>query len=172
MMPARDLKGRITLPRRADFPAQAVLLRRADLTMATLDSQGGLILGEVLATLARHGIAETGPAFFRYDVIDMAGTMQMSFGAQVAPGTPTPPGLIADILPAGSYFTLTHHGHPDELYDVMVMLNSWAETRGHVWDMQPTPQGDRFAARLEFYHNGPETPLDGWTTEVRIRLAD
>lgn len=172
MMPARDLKGRITLPRRADFPAQAVLLRRADLTMATLDSQGGRILGEVLETLARHGIAETGPAFFRYDVIDMEGTMQMSFGAQVAPGTPTPPGLEADTLPAGCYITLTHHGHPDELYDVMVMLNLWAPARGHLWDMKPTPEGDRFAARLEFYHDGRETPPDDWTTEVRVRLAD
>ncbi|MFN3282278.1 MAG: hypothetical protein ACK40I_11525 [Tabrizicola sp.] len=64
MMPVRDLKGRITLPRIAVFPAQAVVLRRADLTMATLDSEGGLILGEVLDTLARHEIAETGPAFF------------------------------------------------------------------------------------------------------------
>jgi hypothetical protein len=172
MMPVRDLSGRITLPRVAVFPAQPVLLRRADLTMATLDSEGAAILGEVLHSLSRHGIAETGPAFFRYDVIDMEGTMRMSFGAQVAPGTPVPPGLEADTLPAGRYITLTHHGHPDELYDVMVMLNLWAPVRGHVWDMEPIPEGDRFAARLEFYHDGSDTPPEAWTTEVRVRLKD
>jgi hypothetical protein len=172
MMPARDLKGWFTLPRIAEYPAQPVLLRRADLTMATLDSRGGEILGEVLGTLAAHAVHETGPAFFRYDVIDMEGTMQMSFGAQVAPGTTAPKGLVADMLPAGRYITLTHHGHPDELYDVTVMLMLWAKVRGHIWDMEETPQGDRFVARMEFYHNGPETPPDDWTTEIRIRLAD
>jgi effector-binding domain-containing protein len=172
MMPARDLKGWFTLPRIIAFPAQPVLLRRADLTMATLDSEGGAILGQVLESLARHGIAETGPAFFRYDVIDMEGVMAMSFGAQVAPGTTAPDGLVTETLPAGRYVTLTHHGHPDELYDVTVMLMLWAKVRGHIWDMEETPQGDRFAARMEFYHNGPETPPDDWTTEIRIRLAD
>lgn len=42
--------------------------------------------------------------------------------------------------------------------------------RGHVWDMEATAQGDRFAARMEFYHDGPEVALDDWTTEVRVRL--
>lgn len=172
MMPARDLKGWFTLPRIAEFPAQPVLLRRADLTMANLDSRGGKVLGEVLGTLAAHGICETGPAFFRYDVVDMEGVMQMSLGAQVAPGTAVPKGLIDDLLPAGRYITLTHHGPPDELYDVTVMLMLWAKVRGHIWDMEETPQGECFAARMEFYHNGPETPPDDWTTEIRIRLAD
>ena len=172
MMPARDLKGWITLPRIADFPAQPILVRRADLTMATLDSEGGAILGQVLDDIARHGIAETGPAFFRYDVVDMEGTMQMSFGAQVAPGTTAPKGLVPEMLPAGRYITLTHHGHPDELYDVTVMLMVWARVRGHVWDTVDTPQGQRFTARMEFYHDGPATPPDDWTTEIRIRLAD
>ena len=172
MMPARDLKGRITLPRIATFPAQPVLVRRADLTMANLDSRGGEILGDVLGTLAAHGIAETGPGFFRYDVVDMAGTMQMAFGAQVSPGTPAPPGLEAETLPAGHHITLTHHGHPDELYDVTVMLMAWAKTRGHRWDSEITAAGERFAARLEFHHDGPPTPPDDWTTEIRIRLRD
>jgi len=172
MMPVRDLKGWMTLPRIADFPAQPVLLRKADLTMVNLDSRGGEILGEVLATLAAHGIRETGPAFFRFDVVDMEGTMQMSFGAQVAPGTTAPEGLVPGTLPAGRYVTLTHHGHPDELYDATVMLMLWAKVRGHVWDMEETPEGQRFAARMEFYHDVPETPPDDWTSDIRIRLAD
>ncbi len=172
MIPARALRGRITLPQIREFPAQPVLLRRADLTMAGVDAEGPGILSGVVADCAARGIAETGPGFFRYDVIDMEGIMRMSFGVQVAPGTSGAPDLEADVLPAGRYVTLEHRGHPDELYDVTVMLMSWARARGHVWDMTEGPGGEHFAARMEFYHNGPGDPPDDWLTEIRIRLRD
>lgn len=164
------LNGSLTLPRIRHFPAQPVLVRHADLPMAEIDSEGPAILKDVLSQLAANGVAETGPAFFRYDVVDMEGTMSMSFGTQVAEGTRDQGDIRAETLPAGRYVTLTHQGHPDELYDVTVMLMAWAKVRGVHWDVEETSAGDRFAARLEFFHNGPEDPPESWATEIRIRL--
>ncbi|SFG45342.1 effector-binding domain-containing protein [Palleronia marisminoris] len=169
------LEGSMSLPRIQHFPEQPVLVRHADLSMAeiaSIDSKGSAILQDVLSYLDANGIEERGAAFFRYDVVDMDGVMSMSFGAQVAEGTLGSDDIRAEILPAGRYVTLNHHGHPDELYDVTVMLMAWAEVRGLRWDVEETPAGDRFAARLEFYHNGPEDPPEQWTSEIRIRLRD
>lgn len=167
-----DLKGSVTLPRVRYFPAQPVLVRHADMPMAEIDSEGPAILRDVLTHIATNGIAETGPAFFRYDVVDMGGTMSMSFGAQVAEGTAGKGDIRLETLPAGRYVTVTHRGHPAELYDVTVMLMAWAKMRGVQWDVTETPEGDRFAARLEFYQNGPDDPPENWTTEIRIRLRE
>jgi effector-binding domain-containing protein len=166
------LKGTLTLPRLATLPSQAVLVLRADMAMTDIDSKGPALLDRVLTHLQLEGIAETGPAFFRYDVIDMVGTMSMSFGAQVPPGTAGAGDIVADILPAGRYVSVLHNGHPDELYDATIMLIEWAKVRGVQWDVEETAEGDRFAARMEFYHDGPEVPKDQWTTEIRIRLRD
>lgn len=167
-----DLKGSLTLPRIRHFPAQPVLVRHADMLMAEIDSEGPAILRDVLSHLAANGVAESGPAFFRYDVVDMEGTMSMSFGAQVAEGTLGQGDIRAETLPAGRYVTLTHQGHPDELYDVTVMLMAWARVRGVQWDVEETPEGDRFAARMELYRSEPDDPPENWTTEIRIRLRD
>lgn len=166
------LKGSLTLPRLITRSAQPVLVVRADVSMQDVDTRGPMLLQSVLAHLEREGIAETGPAFFRYDVIDMAGTMSMSFGSPVPPGTKGTGEFRAETLPAGRFVSTLHHGDPAELYDATIMLIEWAKVRGVRWDMTETQEGDRFTARMEIFHSGPETPKDDWTTEILIRLAD
>jgi hypothetical protein len=167
------LHGSLVLPRIEAFAAQPVLVRHARLTMAEIDSLGPALLGEVLDGLAARGIAEAGPAFFRYDLINMAGQMGMAFGVQVPTGTEGFGEVRAEVLPAGRYLTALHRGHPDELYDCMMMIVAWAKGRGVVWEVEETAAGDRFAARLEFYRSDPATvPMSDWETEIRVKLAD
>lgn len=167
-----ELRGSLALPRIEVFAAQPVLVRHASLTMAEIGSKGPGLLGEVLDGMAARSITEAGPAFFRYDLIDMAGQMGMAFGAQVAPGTPGFGEVQAEVLPAGRYLTALHRGHPDELYDCMMMIVAWVKGRGVAWDVEETEAGDRFAARLEFYRSDPATvPMADWETEIRVKLA-
>jgi hypothetical protein len=166
------LHGSLVLPRIEAFAAQPVLVRHARLTMAEIDSLGPALLGEVLDGLAARGIAEAGPAFFRYDLINMAGQMGMAFGVQVPPGTEGFGEVRAEVLPAGRYLTALHRGHPDELYDCMMMIVPWAKGRRIRWDSEMIGVGERFAARLEFYRSDPQTvPMNDWETEIRIKVA-
>lgn len=167
-----SLKGTLALPRLVERAAEPVLILRADMPLMEIDSRGPGLLAQVLDHLAGRGIAPVGPGFFRYDVIDMPGTMSMSFGVPVPPGTAGDAAFESDTIPAGRYISVRHHGHPDELYDATIMLIAWAEVRGVAWDVATTLEGDRFAARMEVFHSGPETPMGDWTTEILIRLAD
>jgi hypothetical protein len=53
-------------------------------------------------------------------------------------------------------------------------LLAWATLHGLAWDMQPTPEGERWGARLESYLTDPdhEPDLSKWHTELAFRLAD
>jgi hypothetical protein len=171
-MSNRPLRGSIALPRQVSRPAQTVLVVRADMPLDKVGHLGPLHLDRVLGHLASEGAAPFGLPFFRYDVIDMAGTMSMSFGVPVAPGIAGAPGFEVDTLPAGDYVSVTHHGDPDEIYDVMVMLGAWVRDRGLAYDSVVVPSGERFAARLEIFHADPTTPRADWTTEILVRLRD
>ena len=166
------LAGSLTLPRIVTHAAQPVLVRHAVLGMDALDSAGPAALDAVEAWMAGQGIAPTGPGFFRYDLINMAGQMGMAFGYPVAPGTMGDGDIRAETLPAGRYISVLHHGHPDELYDATIMLIEWSKVRHVDWDVEETPAGDRFAARLELFNHAEGEPSDDWVTEIRIRLRD
>ena len=58
--------------------------------------------------------------------------------------------------------------------DVNAVLIGWAKEKGIRWDAVETPNGDRFAGRLEIYETDPREEPDQskWKTEVAIRLAD
>ena len=167
-----DLKGRLTLPRLLEFGAETVLVRRETMPWTDLDARGPALHSEVRDYISRIGTPETGPPFFRYDLIDMAGNMGMAFGFPVPRGTRGEGDILAQTHPAGRYISVVHNGHPDELYDATVMLIEWAKVRGIRWDMEETPEGDRFAARMEFYRSPDGVPKDDWETEIRIRVAD
>lgn len=167
-----NLKGTLTLPRIINCPAQPVLVQHAALRMDQLDSSGLACLDAVQAWMDQQGIAATGPGFFRYDLINMAGQMGMAFGYPVTPGTSGQGDILAETLPAGCYISVLHHGHPEELYDATIMLIEWSKVRQVHWDVEETAAGDRFAARMEIFNRAEGDPSDDWITEIRIRLAD
>jgi effector-binding domain-containing protein len=81
--------------------------------------------------------------------------------------------VLAGVLPAGRYATLRHTGHPDALLGVTAALLEWAGKEGLAWDVTSTPDGDRWAARLEIYETDPavEPDMTKWTTQLAFRLA-
>jgi hypothetical protein len=83
-------------------------------------------------------------------------------------------GLVADVLPAGRYVSVTHVGHPDEHVDVTTGSLAWAQARGLAWDQHPSDTGDVWGGRLEVQHVGPlqGAELDKCESELLFRLAD
>jgi len=130
--------------------------------------------GEVFAWLGARGLTPAGPPFLKYNVIDMARELEMETGVPVAAAADADDHVVAGVLPAGRYATVTHTGHPSELVEVTGALLDWAEEQGLTWDMSPAEDGDRWGARLEFYLTDPaeEPDMSKWETQLAFRLAD
>jgi effector-binding domain-containing protein len=155
---------------RAEQPYVAV---RAQVTMGEIAAFARRF-GEVFGWLDRHGLAPAGPPFFKYNVIDMARELEMEAGVPVAAATDGDDQVVAGVLPAGQYATLTHVGHPSELMAATKALLDWAAEQGLAWDVTTSEDGDRWACRLENYLTDPEQEPDmsKWVTQLAFKLAD
>jgi effector-binding domain-containing protein len=154
---------------RAEQPYVAV---RAKVTMGEIAAFARRF-GEVFGWLDSHGLAPAGPPFFKYNVIDMARELEMEAGVPVATATDGDDQMVAGVLPAGRYATLTHVGHPSELMAATKALLDWAAEQGLTWDVTPSEDGDRWACRLENYLTDPEQEPDmsKWVTQLAFKLA-
>jgi len=134
----------------------------------------GARLGEVFAWLGARGGAPAGPPFFKYNVIDMAGDLEVEAGVPIAQAMEGDTQVLSGVLPAGRYATVTHVGHPDQLLEATRSLLAWASEQGLKWDMSLGDNGERWGSRLEFYLTDPsvEPDMDEWVTQLAFRLAD
>jgi effector-binding domain-containing protein len=153
--------------------AQPYAAIRARVTMADLGTLGARF-GEVFAWLGARGLEPAGAPFWRYNVIDMARKLEVDVAVPVAAAVDGDDYVVSGVLPAGRYATLTHVGHPSELYEVTGSLLDWAAAQGLTWDMSPGEEGERWGARVETYLTDPEVEPDmsKWVTELAFRLAD
>ena len=144
---------------------------RRSITMEQFDQVADRI-PEIMAFLGERHIAPAGPPFFRYNVIDMEGELDVEVGVPLADPIGGHDEMNPGILPAGRYATLTHVGHPDQLIDVTAQLLAWGESQSFDWDVDAS--GRRWGARLEFHLTDPtEQPdMNQWATELAVRLAD
>ncbi len=156
---------------RAEEPYAAI---RVQVTMAELGTVVPPLNQEVFAWLGQHGGSSAGPPFWKYNVIDMAGKLEIEAGVPVAAAVAGDDRVISGVLPAGRYATLVHVGHPSELAKVTEALLGWAAEQGLTWDMSPGADGERWGSRLEFYLTDPrdEPDMDKWETQLAFRLAD
>lgn len=154
---------------RAEQPYVAV---RARVTMTEIAAFARR-LGEVFGWLDGHGLAPAGPPFFKYNVIDMARELEMEAGVPVAAAVTGDDRVVAGVLPAGRYATLTHVGHPSELMAATKALLDWAAEQGLTWDVTPGADDDRWACRLESYLTDPsqEPDMSKWVTQLAFKLA-
>jgi effector-binding domain-containing protein len=154
---------------RAEQPYVAV---RARVTMTEIAAFARR-LGEVFGWLDGHGLAPAGPPFFKYNVIDMARELEMEAGVPVAAAVTGDDRVVAGVLPAGRYATLTHVGHPSELMAATKALLDWAAEQGLTWDVTPSADGDLWACRLENYLTDPsqEPDMSKWVTQLAFKLA-
>jgi effector-binding domain-containing protein len=161
-------------PEIVELPARPYVGIPATVTMETLGTVVPPLNQEVLAWLAARGAASTGPAFWKYNVIDMARGLEVEAGSPVAEGLSGDGRVLAGVLPAGRYATVWHVGHPQTLMAATAALLDWASAKGLRWDTSPSPAGERWGCRLEIYHSDPVTEPDmsKWRTQLAFRLAD
>jgi effector-binding domain-containing protein len=129
---------------------------------------------EVYAWLGAHGVTPAGPPFLKYNVIDMMRQLEIDNGVPVAAPVDGDVDVIAGVVPAGRYATVTHVGHPSELMGATKALLDWAAGQGLTWDMSPGETGERWGGRLEIYLTDPrqEPDMSKWVTQLAFRLAD
>jgi effector-binding domain-containing protein len=126
---------------RAEQPYVAI---RTRVPMSGLAGVGAR-LGEVFDYLGKGGVPPAGPPFFKYNIIDMATDLEVEGGVPVAEPVEGDGQIISGVLPAGRYATVSHVGHPDELFDVTSSLLDWATRQGLRWDMTPGEGGEHWA---------------------------
>ncbi|MFD3512686.1 GyrI-like domain-containing protein [Streptomyces sp. NPDC058657] len=129
---------------------------------------------ELFAWLAARGTEPLGGPFSRYNLIAPEGEFEVEAGIPVALA-PAPEGDVkAGVLPAGRYATVTHFGHPDQLFEVASALLAWGRAEGLAWDMTERADGEHWVGRLETYKTDPrvQPDPDKWETELAFRLVD
>ncbi|SLN27605.1 GyrI-like domain-containing protein [Oceanibacterium hippocampi] len=164
----------LTLPTVIERAARPYVAIRSTVTMDDLGTVGAEAHDELFRWLAERGIAGDGLPFFKYDVVDMARSLQMEFGIVTAAPVEGDGRVVAGTLPAGQFASVVYTGSYADLYDVNAALIGWARERGFTWDSQATPEGERFACRLEIYLTDPALEPDPnlWETEVAIKIAE
>jgi len=152
---------------------QAYVALRAQVPMSGI-AAFAVRTGEVFSWLAARGLTPAGPPFLKFNVIDMARELEIENGVPVAAPVNGDDLVVAGVLPAGRYATVTHTGHPSELMGITGALLDWAAEQGLAWDISPSEDGERWGARLEFYLTDPaeEPDMSKWQTQLAFRLAD
>ena len=164
----------LTLPTVVERATQPYIAVRETVALSEMRPVVDRAFGTLFGWLQQSGVAPAGAAFFKYNRIDMKRSLEIEFAMPVAEPVAPGEGIISSMLPAGRYGQVTWTGPYDALIDVNAVLIGWAREKGIRWDVQPTPQGDRFGARIEIYENNPaevDDPKDLVTT-VAIRVAD
>jgi effector-binding domain-containing protein len=130
-------------------------------------------LAEVFAWIHAHGIDMADAPFFKYNVIDMEGELEIEVGIPIAAQVAGEGEIMAGTLPAGRYVTVTHVGHPQELYQVTSDLLAWADAQGLRFDKEDSPSGELWESRLEIYRTDPavEPDMTKWETALAFKLA-
>jgi effector-binding domain-containing protein len=165
-----NMPGTPEIVTRTDQPYMAISAQLPQSELASL----GLRLGEVFAWLGAHGLEPAGAPFFKYDVIDMDGLMDLEAGVPVAVPAAGDGQVVAGVLPSGRYVTVVHVGHPQGLARATGELLDWAAAQGLKWDMSPGAKGEHWGSRLEIYLTDPsqQPDMSKWETQLAFRLAD
>ena len=155
-------------------PSQPYVAIRAHVTMQTIGAVLPGLHPRVFAWLGERGVAPAGAPFWKYNVIDMAGELEVEAGVAVAAAVAGDGQIMAGVLPAGRYATLMHVGHPSELMAATKRLLDWAAEQGLSWDVTSGNDGDRWACRLETYLTDPreEPDMSKWVAQLAFKLAD
>jgi effector-binding domain-containing protein len=158
----------------AQRPAQPYVAIRAQVTMPTMDTILVPLGPRVFAWLRERDLPAAGPPFWKYNVIDMDRLLEVEVGVPVTAPVAGDGQVLAGVLPAGRYATARFTGHPDEVVGAIASLREWAQRECLAWDMTDSPEGERWAARLEIYETDPavEPDMTKWTTQLAFRLAD
>jgi effector-binding domain-containing protein len=162
-----------TKPEVVERQAQPYVAIRAHVTWQTIGVTLPGLHPQVFAWLDQRGVPPAGHPFWKYNVIDMDGEMEVEVGVPVPGTVDGDDRVLAGVLPAGRYATLRYTGHPDGLVGPTESLQEWAGQHNLTWDLAQTEDGERWAARLEIYETDPavEPDMTKWTTQLAFRLS-
>jgi effector-binding domain-containing protein len=126
---------------------------------------------ELNAWVNENKITPAGPPFLRLHVIDMRGSMDISYGIPVHKALPDHGNIKADVLAAGRYASLIYSGGGISGNRALI---EWVRANGMDFDRWDTGQGDNFRSRYESFLTDPnvEHRKSHWEIEVAIKLAD
>ena len=129
------------------------------------------LLKELRTWVKTHGIADEGPFFLRYHVIDMEGMMDIELGFIVPKPLPGDERVKPGVLPQGQYATLTYSRYA--LRGNKALLE-WLQENNIKIDRWDDEEGDAFACRYEAYLTDyrVEPRKSAWEVELAIKLAD
>jgi len=162
----------LTLPTIIDRAAQPYIAIREKVTIPFNDAVDR-VFGELFAWLSTKGIAPAGPAFMKYDLIDMP-RLEIEFGVPLKTAVAGEGKLVPGTLPAGRYAESTYWGHYSNLMDFNAVMIGWAKEKGIRWDSKVAPEGEQFACRMEIYVTDPreEPDPEKWETQLVIKVAE
>ncbi len=137
-------------------------------------ASAGPLNGAVFDWLAKQDVAPAGPAFWKYNVIDMEGQLELEVGVTTETPAAADDRVRVGELPAGRYLETSYHGHPDGLRQATADLLAYADAQGLTFDKTDLARGERWAARLEYYLSNPDEQPDmtKWDTTLSFKLAD
>ena len=163
----------ITSPEIVERSEQPYVAVKSVVSMKEIGVVAGQFLGEIFGWAAGHGVVPAGAPFLKYNVIDMELGLEIEFGIPTANLATGDDRVTAGMLPAGRYASLVYRGSYEQLVDANAALLDWIKEQGLKVDATKSPQGDRFAGRLEIYLTDPAVEKDPqkWETEVAMKLA-
>ena len=123
------------------------------------------------AWLSERKVETSGLPFLRYHVIDMRGSMDLSFCVPVPRPLPEDGSIKPGEMPAGRFAALVYSGGGISGNGALI---DWVRAQGLDFDRWDTPEGDNFQARYETVLTDPkvEPRKSKWEIEVAIKLAD
>ena len=129
------------------------------------------MLKELRTWVKQHGIADEGPFFLRYHVIDMNGPMDIEVGFMVSAHLPGNERVKPGMLPAGRYASLIYTGSGMAGNKALI---GWAQENGIAWDRWDDAAGDAFRCRYEAYLTDyrVEHRKTLWEIDLAIKIAD
>jgi effector-binding domain-containing protein len=129
------------------------------------------LLKELRTWVKAQGIADEGPFFLRYHVIDMEGMMDIELGFMTRKPLRGDDQVKPGVLPKGRYAHLTYTRYA--LRGNKALLG-WIQENNVKVDRWVDPEGDAFACRYEAYVTDyrVEPRKSAWEVELAIKLAD
>lgn len=163
----------LTIPQIINRTAQRYIAVRLPVSIP-FDEDMDPAFDELFSAFSRAGVEPNGMEFIKYNLIDMP-RLEIEVGMTTDDAAIPPSSrLVEGELPAGRYVSLTYTGSYADLMDVTAMLVGWAKEKGLKWDSHQTPDGEKFACRLEVHDNNPSIEPDPakLQTTLLFKLAD
>lgn len=134
-------------------------------------AQADKLFKELRQWVNEHGVADQGPYFLRYHVIDMQGPMDVEAGFVVTSTLPGDARVKQGVLPAGRYAHLTYSRYALRGNQALLI---WMNEQQLEADRETIAAGDAFGCRYEAYLTDYRTEprKKNWQVDLAIRLRD